>query len=202
MSRAGSLREIASHGLGALLLDGEKLLQRVWPQPMPEHFEQLRMPFAAVAADWASGERAVFAAGALAPAVAASMAIPGIFWPVVHNGQRLVDGFVNDPVPTSSVADRCDLVVAVEVNGIAGDASFEAMAGDPLAQADRGIALAEHALTRARLTAHPADLLLRPSLCGIKPLDVLKAEAAIAAGEVAGEMLRRWLGDIGFQPPA
>ncbi len=196
MSQGGGLRQILSHGLGAFLLDGEKLLPRVWPQPMPERFEDLRAPFAAFAADLQTGEPRALSSGPLLPAVAASMAIPGVFRPVAHEGRMLIDGVAAEPVPVAGLIARCDLVVAVELNGVAADASPQS-GRDPLALAARGLSLLEHALTREKLAAAPPDLLLQPDVGQILPLDMLRAEAAIAAGEAAGARVRQWLREVG-----
>ncbi len=62
-------------------------------------FEQLKIPFACVAMDLYSGEAIVFREGPLAPAVRASMNLPGIFQPVEYRQRYLVDGGVVDYIP-------------------------------------------------------------------------------------------------------
>jgi NTE family protein len=63
-------------------------------------FEELKMPFAVVATDFASGEPVVFRGGPLIPAIRASCAYPGIFLPVEVNGRLMVDGLLAWSVPT------------------------------------------------------------------------------------------------------
>jgi NTE family protein len=65
-------------------------------------FEELKLPFAAVACDFERGEEVVLKeTGSLAIAVRASCAIPGVFAPVSHtDGRLLVDGGVVSPMPT------------------------------------------------------------------------------------------------------
>jgi NTE family protein len=60
-------------------------------------FEDLAVPFYAVAIDLTAGRKAVFNSGPLAPAVLASSAIPGIFPPVEIDGHQHVDGGGVDP---------------------------------------------------------------------------------------------------------
>ncbi len=61
--------------------------------------EDLEVPFAAVATDIVSKEEVVFTSGGVAPAVRASISIPGLFPPVRFGKRVLVDGGVLDPVP-------------------------------------------------------------------------------------------------------
>jgi NTE family protein len=68
-------------------------------------FEQMKKPFACVAMDIYTGEEIVFSEGPVAPAVRASMNLPGIFEPVQYRHRYLVDGGVVNYVPVS-VAKR------------------------------------------------------------------------------------------------
>ncbi|BAL91089.1 putative patatin-like phospholipase [Actinoplanes missouriensis 431] len=81
-------------------------------------FDDLRLPFAAVACDLATGEEVVMRDGSVAQAVLASAAVPGVFPPVDRDGQMLVDGSLVNIVP-AGVARRlgADIVVAVDVSG-------------------------------------------------------------------------------------
>lgn len=68
-------------------------------------FEQMKKPYACVAMDIYTGEEVVFSEGPVAPAVRASMNLPGIFEPVAYRHRYLVDGGVVNYVPVS-VAKR------------------------------------------------------------------------------------------------
>ncbi|MBI4422980.1 MAG: patatin-like phospholipase family protein [Elusimicrobia bacterium] len=63
------------------------------------HFHQLAKPFGCVAMDLKTGEKIVFRSGPIAPAVRASMNLPGIFEPVMYRHRYLVDGGVVDYIP-------------------------------------------------------------------------------------------------------
>ena len=62
-------------------------------------FDNLTLPFAAVATDVATATPYVIRSGTLLPALLASAAIPGIFPPVDHDGRRFYDGGVVANVP-------------------------------------------------------------------------------------------------------
>jgi NTE family protein len=64
-------------------------------------FHDLTVPLRVIAADQATGDEVVFAAGPLGPALLASTALPGLLPPVVHDGRALIDGAVVDNVPVS-----------------------------------------------------------------------------------------------------
>jgi NTE family protein len=85
-------------------------------------FEDLSLPLAVVAVDLHSGEEVVFTSGALVPALLASMAVPGIFAPVRHDGRVLIDGAVRNPVPAGTCRVLgADVVIASRMR-VAGDA--------------------------------------------------------------------------------
>lgn len=79
------------------LYDGSGLSRLVGNNIIKQNFEDLEIPFHAVAINLTAGTKAVFSTGPLAPAVLASSAIPGMFPPVVIDGQQYVDGGGADP---------------------------------------------------------------------------------------------------------
>lgn len=66
-------------------------------------FDELRIPFAAVAVDIATGELVAMNEGPLASAIRASCSAPGIFLPTRRGGRLLVDGGVVNNLPVSVV---------------------------------------------------------------------------------------------------
>ncbi len=81
------------------LISAEGLDQLIREEIGEKRFDQLPKPFACVAMDLRTGEKIVFREGPLAPAVRASMSLPGIFEPVVYRHRFLVDGGVVDYIP-------------------------------------------------------------------------------------------------------
>ena len=102
---------------GKALIKGDQIAKTLHEFMPAETFEELKMPFAAVAADLNTGERVVMREGDLISAVRASMSIPGVFCPVERNGRVLVDGGLLDPLPVAACRDLgADVVIAVDVN--------------------------------------------------------------------------------------
>lgn len=79
-------------------------------------FDELMIPFRAVAADIATGESVVIGEGALNTAIRASMAIPAFLTPVEINDRLLVDGGVTMNLPVSVAQEMgADVVIAVDI---------------------------------------------------------------------------------------
>ena len=79
-------------------------------------FEQTKIPLAVVATDINKRETCVFSTGSLVPAVQASMAIPGVFKPILYQDRVLVDGAVSNPVPSDVVRSMgADIVIGVNL---------------------------------------------------------------------------------------
>lgn len=101
-------------------LKGERIFSVLQEFTGPQLIEQFKIPFTAVAADMAQDKEVHYRSGDLYKALRASIAIPGIFTPVVENGQFLVDGGVLNPLPLDLVTKKEDeWIVAVNLNGAA-----------------------------------------------------------------------------------
>ncbi len=79
-------------------------------------FDQLPIPFRAIATDIVSGDMVVIADGELSMAMRASMAVPAVFDPVRRDGALLVDGGLVRNLPVDVARDMgADVVIAVDV---------------------------------------------------------------------------------------
>ena len=103
--------------LRSALLKPEALLEHILPTRVPRRFEDLRIPLAVVATDFYAQDPVVFAEGDLRQAIAASIALPVIFQPVIVNNRALMDGGLVDPLPFDLAAAHADITVAVDVSG-------------------------------------------------------------------------------------
>jgi len=111
--------EVASFGIPRMgLLNFDKAAQ--WIEDLledrPNTFEELSIPFAAVAADIVRGELIAINTGKLSAALRASSSVPGIFTPTHLGDRMLVDGGTLNNLPVS-VARRlgADYVIAVDL---------------------------------------------------------------------------------------
>lgn len=80
-------------------------------------FQDLPIPFRAVAADIATGEAVVIDRGSVSNAMRASMSIPGAMAPVELNGRLLVDGAIANNLPIDEARKLCgDVIIAVDIS--------------------------------------------------------------------------------------
>lgn len=79
-------------------------------------FDELPIPFRAIATDMQTGEMVVLSHGDLAMAMRASMSVPGVFAPVTIAGRVLGDGGLTRNLPVDIARQTCaDVVIAVAV---------------------------------------------------------------------------------------
>ena len=164
-----------------------------------KRFDELKVPFAAVATDLNSGEKDVLREGDLLSAVRASMSIPGVFLPVERDGRVLVDGQLVDPVPVSvGRAMGADVVIAVDINPPNLPENAKPLSKLNLIDIMAGtLTVLNCELTRRELAEAPPDVLIRPAVSGVMALDFRRAERLVEIGRQAVEdvSVRKRLGD-------
>ncbi len=149
-----------------------------------QHFDELPIPFRAVAADVVSGEEAVFESGDLVAAVRASMSVPGIFQPLKVDGRLLVDGGIVNNVPIDVARDMgATRLIVVDVgSGLATEDELDS----PAAVSMQVISILMDRQTRQTLEGlSERDLLLRPDLGDIEAADFDRSLEAVPTGEQA-----------------
>lgn len=96
-----------------------KVLDRVDELIGVQRIDELPIPFTAVATDLWARREVWFHRGPIGPALRASIAIPGIFPPILLNGRLLVDGGVLNQVPVSALAaSPADYAISVSLDGL------------------------------------------------------------------------------------
>jgi NTE family protein len=79
-------------------------------------FDELPIPFRAIASDIVAGEAVIIGEGDLAMAIRASMSVPGVFAPVRVDGKLLVDGGLIGNLPVDVMQEMdVDVIIAVDV---------------------------------------------------------------------------------------
>lgn len=170
----------------------EKLLDIILPARIARDFDHLTIPLKVVASDFYAQESVVFASGPLRPAIAASMALPVIFQPVVIEGRVLIDGGLVNPLPFDIIAGEADLTVAVDASGA------------PVRRPGREIPKAwetlfasnfifERTIIREKLRTRQPDLYIDAGTSRFQILDFLKIDEILAAAEGAKERVKAQL---------
>lgn len=143
-------------------------------------FESLPVRFGAVATELRTGRTVVFERGPVARAVRASCAIPGVFPPVVIDGESYVDGAISDPVPADLVRARgAEVVIGVAIPAAVPDRAPVATLGIVL----QSIEILSTELERAK--AKDADVLVVPEVGDVASDDFDQKKRLIEAGEAA-----------------
>ena len=181
-ARAGKLADWFSGGWSAAtLLDAEKIGANFLPDAVPEDFSTLAIPLTVVATDLHRREEAAFSSGPLRPALAASMAIPGLFRPVTIDGRVFIDGGTTNPLPVDRLAGLADIIVAVDVFGApATDRVDVPNAWESMFTA---LLIMGGAIAAARHRHAPPDLVIRPNVTIFRTLDFYRASAILRASE-------------------
>lgn len=148
-----------------------------------KRFEDLPIPFAAVACDLETGAEVVLKdKGDLALAIQASCAIPGVFMPVEIEGKTLVDGGVIAPVPTKAVKKLgAEIVIAVDV--ISSGATYWGVPSTLLGVFFQSAMMLLR--TASKNQHYHADIVIIPQIAHLRPDAIGKIDEFIKAGEVA-----------------
>lgn len=159
---------------------GEQMIRYLGDRPI----ESLELPFAAVAADLATGQEVWLRHGRLSDAVRASFAMPGFFAPVLFEGRTLGDGFLVNPVPVSAArALGADLVIAVSLSSEDPRPQFSIQRKPSMAGAlGAAFHIVQQRLTRSRMATDPPDVHIAVPCQNIGVLEFHRADALIAMG--------------------
>jgi NTE family protein len=94
----------------------ETVLRKLSKAKGYRNFDDLPIPFRAVATDLLTGKPVVFSEGELANVMRASMSLPGVVVPVEMNGMMLVDGMLTSNLPIEAArAMGAEVIIAVNV---------------------------------------------------------------------------------------
>jgi len=149
-------------------------------------FDNLPIPFRAVATDMVSGQMVVLESGDLSVAMRASMSIPGAFSPVVLGEQVLSDGGMVRNLPVDIARELCaDVVIAVWLS------TPEPVAADldsALALVSRSMDVMIKANERAQIdTLGPGDIGIEVPMGDIGTGDFQRIADAVVLGRAAAQ---------------
>lgn len=186
-ARVGKIADIFSRGNPALL-DGEKVLDLFWPDAVPDRFDELAIPFRAIATDFYGRSVRVFDHGALVTGVAASMAIPGLVRPVSAGGAIYIDGAVVNPLPFD-LLNGVDLRIGVEVTG--GPRADSTGAPEPFEALLGSSQIMMGAIVQEKLKSARPDILLMPPVDPFAVLDFFRVREILEASAGMADELKR-----------
>jgi len=185
------------------LFGTEKIRARIRSLAGDKTFADLKMPVTVVAADIVTKREVDISSGPLVDAMLATMAMPVVFAPVVHDNVNLVDGGVFNPLPVDVARRQGPRVVAVNVyhdsfhavtsqifeargpmryaNEVIRRLGMTAM----LDSANEAVATLLMQLSEVNLRLYPPDVLLQPEVGSVGVFAFDLAHEAFQAGQAA-----------------
>jgi NTE family protein len=193
-ARVGRFADLVLRGRGnPVLLDPEICLDLFWPARMPSRFEDLAIKTIIVATNYLDRNEVAYETGLLRPAVAGSMAIPGLFRPVIFGDGVLIDGGAVNPLPYDLLLGHADIVVAVDVTF--GGRQTKRRTPSPFASMFGAAQIMQGAITAQKLKLRAPDILVRPRVENFAVLDFFRASQILRAAEDSKEELKFMLGE-------
>ncbi len=178
-------RDIGRMTMSRLGVQSNERLEQYLRMRLPlTRFEDLPIPFAAVATELKTGAAVVLRDEGDVPfAIRASCAIPGWYVPVIdEQGRQLVDGGLVAVIPVSVTRSLgADIVIAVDVN--AAGATFLGPTSSVIGVVLQSMLVVQKTASRYQLAA--ADLVITPKVGHIRWDEMGRAEELIEAGYAA-----------------
>ena len=162
-------------------------------------FDQLQIPFRAVATDLKTGDLIILDHGELASAMRASMAVPGAFTPEVIDGRILVDGGLRQNLPVQTVrAMGADIIIAVDL----GTTNVtDAQLANPLAVAQQMVnILLDLNVYASREALKPDDVVIKPQVEKFSSGDFARSSELIPIGVKAARDVQERLLVLSLPP--
>ncbi|SJZ91152.1 patatin-like phospholipase family protein [Selenihalanaerobacter shriftii] len=178
------------------LIAGNKVKEFIKLLTQNKRFSDLKLPFAAVAADIQKGEEVVLREGLVADAIRASISIPGVYVPHEINDRLLVDGAILNRVPTNVIEDfGADIIIGVDVSY---DVTQDGNVNNIFEIIMKTLGIMEREIMKYK--GIDADVLIRPKVGHVPSRALDKAEECVAAGVKAAEekvpkikeLIKRW----------
>ena len=166
----------------------ETVLRRLAKVKGFHRFDELPIPFRAVATDLVTGKAVIFSEGELANVMRASMSVPAAVAPAEFGGMMLVDGMLTSNLPVETArAMNADIVIAVNV-------------GTPLLKREQlngilGVSnqmlsiLTEQNVQASLASLKPTDLLISPELGDFSTGDFDDLPKIVPLGEAAARKM-------------
>jgi NTE family protein len=170
------------------LVQGQKLTQTLRALTLPvaqiQSFDDLAIPFRAIATDIVTGDRVVMDHGDLTTAMRASLSAPGVFAPIESEGRMLVDGGLSSNLPVDVAREMgVDVLIVVDC----GFPLLERGKLDSVATVSNQMLaiLIRHNTTEQRKKLTAKDVVIDPALGDFSSLDFTDHDKAARLGEEA-----------------
>jgi len=171
------------------LVGGEKIEKFILEQTGRKKFEDLKIPFIAVATDINTGKEVRIKKGSLAKAIRISSSVPLVFKPAKWEDKLLVDGGLSNPVPCDVVKRMgADIVIAVNL-----DAYFSKNGAGVRNNKLRIYEIANQTINvlryhLAKYSLQDADVIITPKVGRISWAKFVEGRGIIKKGEIEAQL--------------
>ncbi|MBB1438870.1 patatin-like phospholipase family protein [Shewanella sp. SG41-4] len=150
-------------------------------------FDELAIPYRAVATDLATSEAVVLSSGSVVQAMQASATVPGALQPAIINGRLLVDGGIANNMPIDVVkAMGADIIIAVDIGSAL---TKQENLDSTLAVLDQlSTILTQASTARQKTLLTSSDILIRPAIDSLSTTDFSIMPLALKLGENAANL--------------
>lgn len=187
----------ASGQLGARIQgDPLAVVAAYLPDAFPAEFAQLKVAFTAVSTDYFRGEQRAFTDGQLHAAIAASMAIPGLFTPVRIEERLYIDGGTVNPLPVDHVRAGADIVVAIDVNGHVNEPPEGGVVPTAFDIGFGATQIMSRTLARNGIANYPPDVFVEAPVAGFRVLEFWRAPEILARADADKDRFKQELAAV------
>ena len=180
---------LAGQNVNRLLRSSTNLVQSF------DSFDDLAIPFRAIATDLVTSQAVVISSGSIIDAMQASAAVPGVVHPVELNGKTLVDGGIANNLPIDVVkAMGADIVIAVDIGSALAQKEHIQSSVDVLMQLSTILTRASTEYQLQKMNTE--DILIRPDVGALSTTDWGVLPIALERGEQAAVEQRSRLSQL------
>lgn len=148
------------------------------------HFDELAIPYRAVATDLETSNPVILSTGSIVKAMQASATVPGALQPIEYEGKLLVDGGIANNMPVDVVkALGADIVIAVDIGSSL--VKKEALDSTVAVLNQLSTMLTNASTEKQKLLLTEDDILIRPDVGDMSTTDFTIMPQAYALGEKA-----------------
>ncbi|MCJ8301192.1 patatin-like phospholipase family protein [Shewanella sp.] len=148
------------------------------------HFDELAIPYRAVATDLETSKAVVIANGSIVKAMQASATVPGALQPVEYEGKLLIDGGIGNNMPVDVVkAMGADIIIAVDIGSSL--VKKEELTSTIAVLNQLSTMLTNASTERQKLLLTQDDILIRPDVGEMSTTDFTIMPEAFSLGQQA-----------------
>lgn len=176
----------------SMQMESENVLRAFMPDEVPETFEELKIPLHVTSTDYYAWQEILYSSGALLPALAASIAIPNVFKPVIFRDRLMIDGGAVNPLPMNHATHETDILIAVDVNG-APQPSHHLDIPTSVELNMTAAQILMNSVIAHKLAVHRPQIYVKPKLDDLGAFDFHKARYILKMGDKEKDEFKRKL---------